>query len=110
MRPIKTEKQYRDAVARIDTLAVAPDAEDNEELELLTILVMAYETEHVPDVAVEPLEYLKASMANRGLTQSDLSALLGSSSRAAEVLKGKRTFPRLRSARSSRNGGSTPTR
>ena len=90
MRPIKTEKQYREVVARIDELAAAPGAEDNEELELLTILVMAYEAEHVPDVPIDPIDYLKASMANRGLTQSDLSRLLGSSSRAAEVLNGKR--------------------
>jgi HTH-type transcriptional regulator/antitoxin HigA len=90
MRSIKTEKHYRDVVARIDKLAVAPDAEDNEELELLTILVMAYEAEHVPDVPIDPIDYLKASMANRGLTQSDLSKLLASSSRAAEVLNGKR--------------------
>ena len=39
---------------------------------------------------MEPIEYLTASMANRGLSQSDLAKLLGSSSRAAEVLKGKR--------------------
>jgi HTH-type transcriptional regulator/antitoxin HigA len=90
MRPIKTEKQYREAVARMDKLAVAPDAEENEDLELLTILVMAYEAENVPDLPLDPIEYLKASMANRGLDQSDLSKLLGSSSRAAEVLNGKR--------------------
>lgn len=85
MRPIKTEKQYREAVARIDKLAVAPDPEQNEELEILTILVMAYEADHVPDMPIKPIEYLKASMDNRGLSQSDLSKLFGSSSRAAEV-------------------------
>src|SRR5258707_11637572 len=90
MRPIKTEKQYREVVARMDQLAAAPGAEDNEELELLTILVMAYEAEHVPDTVMDPIEYLKASMENRGLAQSDLSKLFGSSSRAAEVLNGKR--------------------
>jgi antitoxin component HigA of HigAB toxin-antitoxin module len=45
---------------------------------------------HVPDEPMEPIEYLKASMDNRGLAQKDLSMLLGSSSRAAEVLNGKR--------------------
>ena len=90
MRPIKTEKQYREVVARMDKLAAAPGNEDNEELELLTILVMAYEAEQVPDVPIDPIDYLKASMANRGLTQSDLSKLLESSSRAAEVLSGRR--------------------
>jgi HTH-type transcriptional regulator / antitoxin HigA len=90
MKPIRTEADYRKAVRRMDRLVVAPDAETNEELELLTILVTAYEAEHVPDVPIEPVEYLKASMDNRGLTQSDLARLLGSSSRAAEVLNGKR--------------------
>jgi HTH-type transcriptional regulator/antitoxin HigA len=90
MKPLKTEKDYRAAVSRIDKLVVWPDAEANEELELLSILIMAYEAEHVPDVPISPLEYLKASMSNRGLSQSDLAGVLGSSSRAAEILSGKR--------------------
>lgn len=48
MKPIRTEKDYRRAIERIDRLVAQPDAESNEELELLTILVMAYEAEHVP--------------------------------------------------------------
>jgi HTH-type transcriptional regulator/antitoxin HigA len=90
MKPIRTEEDHRRAVARIDKLVLRADAETNEELELLTILVMAYEAEHVPDEPLEPVAYLRASMDNRGLTQADLSRLLGSSSRAAEVLSGKR--------------------
>jgi HTH-type transcriptional regulator/antitoxin HigA len=90
MKPIHTARDYDRAVARIDELAVGPDPESNEELELLSILVSAYEAEHVPDLPLDPIDYLKASMDNRGLTQSDLSHLLGSSSRAAEVLAGKR--------------------
>jgi HTH-type transcriptional regulator/antitoxin HigA len=89
-RPIRTIRDYRAATKRIDELVVRSDAETNEELELLTILVMAYEAEHVPDLPMEPVEYLKASMDNRGLTQPDLARLFGSSSRAAEVLGGKR--------------------
>lgn len=90
MKAIKTEAEYRKAVARIDRLAVRPDADTNEELDLLTILVMAYEAEQVPDLPMEPVAYLQASMENRGLSQADLARLLGSSSRAAEILGGKR--------------------
>lgn len=90
MKVIHSDDDYRRAVQRIDELAVRPDAEENEELELLTILVMAYEDRQVPDKPLEPIEYLKASMDNRGLTQADLARLLGSSSRAAEVLNGRR--------------------
>lgn len=90
LRPLRTEEDYEAAVARMDALLLEPDAETNEELELLTILVMAYETAHVPDLPLDPVDYLKASMDNRGLTQADLARLIGSSSRAAEVLGGKR--------------------
>jgi HTH-type transcriptional regulator / antitoxin HigA len=89
MKPIRTEKDDQRAVDRIDNLVVRPDAETNEALEQLTILVMAYEAQLVPDKPMEPIEYLKASMDHRGLTQADLSRLLGSASRAAEVLSGK---------------------
>ena len=90
MHPIRSEDEYVAAIARIDDLVVQPDAESNEELELLTILVMAYEAAQVPDLPLDPIGYLKASMDNRGLSQADLSRLLGSSSRAAEVLNGQR--------------------
>jgi len=90
IKPIKTERDYRAAVDRLDKLAVRPDAETNEELEILTLLVMAYEAERIPDEPMDPIEYLTASMENRGLGQTDLARLLGSSSRAAEVLNRKR--------------------
>lgn len=75
MKPIHSEKDYEAAVARIDALAAAPDAEQNEELELLSILVMAYEAEHVPDVPLDPVDYLRASMDNRGLTPDEFARL-----------------------------------
>jgi HTH-type transcriptional regulator/antitoxin HigA len=90
MKPIRNDREYRAAVARMDALATRPDAETNDELEVLTILVMAYEADKVPDEPLDPIAYLKASMDNRGLTQTDLAKLLDSSSRAAEVLSGKR--------------------
>jgi HTH-type transcriptional regulator/antitoxin HigA len=90
MKPIRNARDYRRAIARMDELVTQPNAETDEELEVLTILVMAYEAEHVPDMPMDPIDYLKASMENRGLTQTDLAGLLGSSSRAAEVLGGKR--------------------
>lgn len=90
LKPLHTDEDYEAAVARMDALLLAPDAQTNEELELLTILVMAYDAAHVPDLPPDPVDYLKASMDNRGLTQADLARLLGSSSRAAEVLGGKR--------------------
>lgn len=95
MKPIRSETDYRRAVDRIDELAVRSDAETNEELELLSILVEAYEADIVPDVDLDPIDYLRASMENRGLTQTDLSRLLGSSARAAEILNRKRELSKV---------------
>jgi HTH-type transcriptional regulator/antitoxin HigA len=90
MKPIRNEEDYRAAVKRIDELVTRAGAETDDELDLLSILVMAYEAEHVPDLPLDPIAYLTASMDNRGLTQTDLSRLFGSSARAAEILGGKR--------------------
>jgi HTH-type transcriptional regulator/antitoxin HigA len=90
IRPLRNEADYRAAVERIDALVILPDAETDDELEVLTILVMASESEHVPDADLDPIAYLVASMENHGLAQADLARLLGSSSRAAEILGGKR--------------------
>ena len=54
MKAIKNEDDYRRAMDRIDRLVTRRDAETNDELELLTILVMAYEAKHVPDEAMDP--------------------------------------------------------
>ena len=70
MKPIRNDKDYRRAVERIDKLVLRQDAETNEELEMLTILIMAYEATRVPDEPMDPVEYIKASMDNRGLLQA----------------------------------------
>jgi HTH-type transcriptional regulator/antitoxin HigA len=46
---IKTETEYQDALAYIDTLMdAAPGSPEEEELELFAILVENYENEHFP--------------------------------------------------------------
>ena len=49
IKPIRTEADYRTALARIDALMDAePGTPDGEELDALTDLVEQYEAEHVP--------------------------------------------------------------
>ena len=49
IKPIKTEQDYRDAMAHIESLMdVAPGSADCEDLEVLTQLVEEYEKEHFP--------------------------------------------------------------
>ncbi|MEO9229868.1 MAG: hypothetical protein ABI216_13125 [Devosia sp.] len=66
-------------------------------------LVEAYENRHWPFEAPTPIEALTEFMKMREFTQSDLAALLGSKSRASEVLDAQRQLsldmiPRISSA------------
>ena len=58
--------------------------------EVLAILIGRYEDEHYAIAAPTPLEALRFRMEHSGRTQSDLAALLGSRSRASEILAGKK--------------------
>ena len=91
LKPIKTRKEHKAALARIDALmdagAGTPEAA---ELEVLAILVERYETSAFPMRLPTPLDAIRFAMEQRGYTQADLSRVLGSRSRASEIMKGKR--------------------
>ncbi len=59
-------------------------------MELLTLLVEAYEEKQYPIRAATPVEVLTELMAANNLRQKDLAPLLGSESVVSEVLSGKR--------------------
>ncbi|WP_407867150.1 type II toxin-antitoxin system HigA family antitoxin [Phyllobacterium phragmitis] len=67
-------------------------SEDAERFDILCDLIEAYENRHYPIEAPEPIELLKAHMEMTGRTQSDLASLLGSRSRASEILGKKRAL------------------
>jgi HTH-type transcriptional regulator/antitoxin HigA len=91
IRPIRTEDELKAALRRIDALwGAAEDTPEGDELDILATLVERYEETHWPIERSTPLQMLKFSMAQNGRTQSDLAALLGSRSRASEILSGKR--------------------
>jgi len=90
-RLIKTEKDYNDALSRIELImdaeAGTPEAD---ELELLTTLVEMYEERHYPISPPDPVEAIRFRMEQLRLNQKDLSAYIGSKSKVSEVLSGKR--------------------
>lgn len=61
-------------------------------LELLSVLIEAYEDEHYPIPDATPTEMLNFFMEDRGLKQSDLLPVFGSSGIASEVVNGKRSI------------------
>lgn len=88
---IKTEAEYRSALARFETL-LEPDEDHRslDDLELLSVLIEKYEDEHYPIDPPDPIEAIKFRMEQAGLTQKDLIPYIGSRSRVSEVLSGRR--------------------
>lgn len=91
IRPIRTEADYQEALARVEQLwGSALNSPEGDELDVLATLIEAYEIEHYPILPPDPIEAIKFRMEQMGLTKSDLAKYLGSKSRVSEVLSGKR--------------------
>lgn len=91
IKPIKTDKDYNQALKRLDTIF---DAElgsvEGDELEVLGILIDQYENEHFPIGFPDPIEAIKFRMEQMGYNQNDLANIVGLKSRASEILNRKR--------------------
>ena len=59
-------------------------------MDILALLVKAYEEQHYPIPAPDPVAALEYYMDSRRLTRRDLEPYLGSRARVAEVLNRKR--------------------
>jgi HTH-type transcriptional regulator / antitoxin HigA len=91
IRPIKTESDYRMALAEVERLMNAlPGTASGDRLEVLVTLIERYETAHEPIEPPDPIEALKYYMESRGLTRRYLEPYIGSRARVAEVLNRKR--------------------
>jgi HTH-type transcriptional regulator / antitoxin HigA len=95
IRPIRTEADYDAAIAEIDRLWKAePGTDDGDKLSILAMLVEMYENERWPvDTSrLDPVDMLNYLVTDAGHTQAELAELLGSRSRASEVLSRKRAL------------------
>lgn len=93
IRVIKTESQYRTYLEEIEALAASdpsPSSEEGARLELLAVLVEAYELARARTPAPNPIDAILFRMEAQNLQQKDLVPYLGSKSRVSEVLSGKR--------------------
>jgi HTH-type transcriptional regulator/antitoxin HigA len=90
---IKTSKEHETALERLEELMLGnpvPDSEDANELELLALLIKAYEDKNIVIPPPTPIEAIRFRMEQAGLTQKDLVPFIGTKSRVSEVLAGKR--------------------
>jgi HTH-type transcriptional regulator / antitoxin HigA len=91
---LRSAKDYREAVAEIDSLLDLDPARGTRQydrLELLSVLVEAYEDEHDPiDESGTPQEVVDFMLEQRGMTRAQLAPLLGGRSRVSEFFSKKR--------------------
>lgn len=73
-------------------------SEAGDRFQLLGLLLAKYEEETFPMPKASPVEAIRFAMDRLGLGQADLAELLGSRSRASEILKERRelTLPQIR--------------
>jgi HTH-type transcriptional regulator/antitoxin HigA len=91
IRPIRNNSDHESALKRIEALMSArQDTTEGDELDVLATLVDAYEKEHFPIDAPDPIEAIKFRMEQLGLERKDLEPLLGSRARVSEVLNKRR--------------------
>lgn len=93
VRPLHTEQDYDWAlaeVARYFDHQPARGTDDGDRFEVLSTLIKAYEDKHFEVSHGDPIEVLHFAIESMGKSQSDLANLLGSRSRASEVLNKNR--------------------
>jgi HTH-type transcriptional regulator/antitoxin HigA len=93
LKPVRTKKEYQAATSRIYELMqknIKVNSEDYNELDLLSILVENYESKNFPIDMPDPIEAIKFRLEQLNLEPSALIPILGSRSRASEILNRKR--------------------
>jgi HTH-type transcriptional regulator / antitoxin HigA len=92
---IRTEAEYRDAMARINELAARDPAfgtAEYDELEVWSYIVRHFEDEHYPLEFPALKDVIDFRADQMGLGPSDLDSLFGGSGRRSEVLSGVRAL------------------
>lgn len=93
LRPIRTQTDYQEALREIESLFnAAPNTPEYDRLDVLSILVEAYEKVNFPIEIPDPIEAIQYYMDTRGWSRRDLEPCLGSRARVSEVLSRKRSL------------------
>src|ERR1700682_1873096 len=91
VKPIRTRRDYDAALKEVERLwGAKAKTRDGDRLDVLATLIDAYEAEQYPMDPPDPIEAIKFRMEQQGLTRRDLEELIGTRTRIAEVLNGKR--------------------
>ena len=99
LKLIKTEQDYREAMAAVSALMDIPEAEMTEEqgseLEVRALLIERYEDGAFPIIATDAINAIELVMETEGLTRSDLEAEFGGKGAMSEVLNRHRALSKV---------------
>ncbi|MDX2142511.1 MAG: ImmA/IrrE family metallo-endopeptidase [Rhodospirillaceae bacterium] len=90
---IRTDDEYHDALKDVERLMLRSDSlsvEETNKLEVLTILIEAFENSKYPVEPADPVDAILFRMEEKGLKQADLIPYFGTSGRVSEILRRKR--------------------
>jgi len=93
INPIRTERDYRAALKRIDELiAIDPKEKTKEfdELDIISTLVESYESIHYPIEAPDAVSAIKYIMEEKGLSQKDLVKYFGGNKSVVSAVLNKK--------------------
>ncbi len=94
VRPIRSRTEFDRVVSELDALVDAdprPGTAAYDRMELLTILISAYEDEHLePIKAASPQELVRFMAEHKGVSNASLAKILGGRSRLSEFFNGTR--------------------
>jgi HTH-type transcriptional regulator/antitoxin HigA len=93
IRPLRSEADYDWALAEIESYferEPAPGTLAADRFDVLAALIAEYEARHWPIEPPDPVAAIRERMKQAGYTQADLARLLGSRSRASEILARRR--------------------
>lgn len=89
--PLKTQQQYNEAMKELQKVFHAKKwTPEWDHLEILILLIDAYETEHFPIPDPHPIEAIKFRLDQMGMNVSDFGKIIKYQSRASEILNRKR--------------------
>ena len=95
IRPIRSDVDYWAAMDEIERAFDAlpePGTVEGDRFDVLTTLVEAYENERDPIPDADPVDILHFAIDSLGRSQAELGTLLGSRSRASEILSRRRVL------------------
>jgi HTH-type transcriptional regulator / antitoxin HigA len=93
IKPVRNDADNTEAIARIEMLwGSSPGTPEGDELDVLATLVDQYESTRWPDREIDPVDCLRIVMDDTQRSQTDLARLLGSRSRASEILNRRRAL------------------